>query len=322
MDGVQVYIADNRLFHFWGDFIMQNELIALFKRNFPFIIREEETVCRILSNTENIIIEKRNGGNNLIGATVIHKNTILMLCVDKEYRNRGIGSELLKEAEQAIKEAGYRDITVGAGFDYLMPGVPTSKKYVDSVNERLYEGLDETASNFFKKRGYEHSWDCNCFDMRFPLSEFTRDEYKVGDMVDGICYRFATEVDAPEVWKCTDAAYDEFTPYYKDIGLYQGVGAQNPKVLIATDGGEVVGTLIVSLETEGEGLGSVGCTTVKPSHRGRHIGVNMVTVGTKYLKDAGMKEAYLGYTYSGLDHMYGYAGYKVCIYYMMAKKKL
>lgn len=47
----------------------------------------------------------------------------------------------------------------------------------------------------------------------------------------------------------------------------------------------------------------------------------MVTIGTKYLKDSGMKEAYLGYTYSGLDHMYGYAGYKICIYYMMAKKK-
>jgi len=48
----------------------------------------------------------------------------------------------------------------------------------------------------------------------------------------------------------------------------------------------------------------------------------MVTIGTKYLKDAGMKEAYLGYTYSGLDHMYGYAGYKICIYYMMAKRML
>jgi predicted N-acetyltransferase YhbS len=158
--------------------------------------------------------------------------------------------------------------------------------------------------------------------MRFPLSEFTKEEYEVGDTVDGICYRFASEDDREQVWACTDAAYEEFTQYYKNEGLYRGAGVQNPKVLIATDGDEVVGTLIVSLETEGQGLGSVGCTTVKPSHQGRHIGVNMVTIGTKYLKDVGMKEAYLGYTYSGLDHMYGYAGYKVCIYYMMAKKSL
>lgn len=301
---------------------MHSELISLFRRNFPFIVREDATVRRILENKDCKVIEKRNERNTLIGAAVIHSNTLLMLCVDKEYRNRGIGSELLSKAEQAIEESGYEEVTVGAGYDYLMPGVPTSKKYVDAVNERLYEGPDDSASAFFEKRGYIHSWDCNCFDMRFPLSEFTKDEYRVGDTIDGICYRFATERDAQGVFECTDAAYEEFTQYYKNDELYRGNGAQNPKVLVATDGDEVVGTLFVNLETEGAGIGSVGCTTVKPSHQERHIGVNMVTVGTKYLKDAGMKEAYLGYTYTGLDHMYGYAGYKVCIYYMMAKKQL
>lgn len=301
---------------------MHSELIALFRRNFPFVVREESTVRNILGNKECKIIEKRDDKDALIGAAVVHNNTILMLCVDKEYRNCGIGSELLHEAERVIKESGHEDVVVGAGYDYLMPGVPTSKRYTDAVNERLYEGIDETASTFFEKRGYTHSWDCNCFDMRFPLSEFSKEEYSIGDTVDGICYRFATEDDAENVWACTDAAYEEFTQYYKNGELYRGDGTQNPKVLIATDGEEVVGTLFVNLETEGEGIGSVGCTTVKPSHQGRHIGVNMVTIGTKFLKDAGMKEAYLGYTYSGLDHMYGYAGYQICIYYMMAKKQL
>lgn len=301
---------------------MQSELIALFRRSFPFIVREEATVRNILENEECKLIEKRNDNNALIGVAVVHKNTILMLCVDKAYRNRGIGSELLKEAEEHIKATGCKDVVVGAGYDYLMPGVPTSKRYVDAVNEHLYEGIDETASTFFEKRGYTHSWDCNCFDMRFSLSEFTENEHSVGDTVDGICYRFATEDDAENVWACTDAAYEEFTQYYKNGELYHGDGKQNPKVLIALDGEEVVGTLFVNLETEGAGIGSVGCTTVKSSHQGRHIGVNMVTIGTKFLKDAGMKEAYLGYTYSGLDHMYGYAGYKICIYYMMAKKQL
>jgi len=301
---------------------MENEYIALFRRNFPFIVREEATVRDIFENKECNILERRNDRRELVGAAVVHRNTLLMLCVDKEYRNRGIGSGLLSETEQMMKETGYEDITVGAGYDYLMPGVPTSKRYVDAVNERLYEGLDDSASTFFEKRGYIHSWDCNCFDMRFPLEEFTKDEYCVGDAVDGICYRFATEADTEAIYACTDDAYEEFTQYYKNEELYRGEGKQNPKVLVATDGETVVGTLIVSLETEGEGIGSVGCTTVKPSHQGRHIGVNMVTIGTKYLKDAGMKEAYLGYTYSGLDHMYGYAGYKICIYYMMAKKQL
>lgn len=85
---------------------------------------------------------------------------------------------------------------------------------------------------------------------------------------------------------------------------------------------EVVGTLIISAETEGKGLGSVGCTTVKRAYQGKHIAVNLVVLGTKYLRDIGLKEAFLGYTYSGLEHLYGYAGYEICIYYMMAKKRL
>lgn len=301
---------------------MPNDLVSLLKRNFPFLVREEKTIYRILEKKENNVIKRRNSQNELIGAAVCHENTILMLCVDIAYRKQGIGSELLSEAEKAIEEAGYEEVVIGVGYDYLMPGVPTSKRYVDAVNERLYDGVDESASTFFEKRGYIHSWDCNCFDMRFPLSEFTREGYHVGDIVDGICYRFATEADVPEIYKCVDAACAEFTQYYKDEALYRGDGTQNPKILIATDGDAVVGTLFVNLETEGEGIGSVGCTTVKPSYQGRHIGVNMVIIGTGYLKDAGMKEPYLGYTYTGLDHMYGHAGYKICIYYMMAKKSL
>lgn len=298
-----------------------DELVILFRRNFPFTVRGEDTVRTILGNKDCHIIEKRTEKNRLIGAAVTHNNTILMLCVNPECRGKGIGSELLKEAEQAIKAAGYTEVTVGVGFDYLMPGVPTSKRYATAVNECLYKELDDSASTFFEKRGYVHSWDCNCFDMRFPLTEFVKNEHSVGDTVDGILYRFATEADVPSILECTDAACEEFTKYYEESHQY-GEDDQSTRVLIALDGDEVVGTLMVERETEAPEVGSVGCTTVKPSHQGRHIAVNMVTIGTKFLRDAGMKDAYLGYTYSGLDHMYGYAGYKICNYYMMAKKEL
>ena len=47
----------------------------------------------------------------------------------------------------------------------------------------------------------------------------------------------------------------------------------------------------------------------------------MVMLGTKYLKDIGLRNANLSYTYSGLDNLYGYSGYRISCYYMMAKKK-
>lgn len=299
---------------------MLNELFAIYKRNFPFTVRASKTVYDILVNKNNIVIDKRNVEDELIGVSIINENTVLLLCVDKEYRNQGIGSELLGISESVIRDNGYNEVVVGAGFDYLMPGVPTRKRYYPSVNEKLYPNIDEVASNFFSKRGYRHSWDCNCFDMRFPLSDYKDAGYSIGDTVDGITYRWATPDDTERIYSCTNDAFEEFTQWYRNEALYGG--NSNEKVLIATDHNEVVGTLIVCLEAEGENLGSVGCTAVRRDFQGKHIATNLVILGTKYLKDAGMKEAYLSYTYSGLDRLYGYAGYKISVYYMMARKSL
>lgn len=298
---------------------MNREIYELFRRTLPYIVRDEETVLRILENKDNRIMEERNAEKQLIGVSVIHKNTILLLCVEKAYRNQGIGSRLLKQSEEAISQAGYEEVVVGVGEDYLMPGVPTSKRYAPAENECLQEGVDETASRFFEHRGYVHSWNCNCFDMKFSLCEFDKEEYSVGDVIDGIQYRLAVVEDLRSITECTDAACEEFTRWYQEEFLY--TENDSSRVLVAVAKGKVVGTLMVDTEHE-SGLGSVGCTAVHPEYQGRHIAVNMVILGTKYLKDVGMREAYLSYTYSGLDHMYGYAGYKIFVYFMMAKKRL
>ena len=248
-----------------------------------------------------------------------------MLCVEKEYRNKGIGEELLKKSEKLIKDNGYNEIIIGVGFNYLVPGVPTSKKYTDSVNEELYEGLDDSASIFFEKRGYYHSWkECNCFDMKMDLSDFNKDEYSVGDTINNIYYRWATINDLNEIIDCADDAcqYQEskFSKYYKNTDLYND--ESNQKVLVAIKNNKIVGTLIVSIETEEKRLGCVGCTCVSFKETHQKIATYMVMLGTKYLKDIGLTKANLSYTYTGLDKLYGYSGYKISSYYMMAKKDI
>lgn len=44
--------------------------------------------------------------------------------------------------------------------------------------------------------------------------------------------------------------------------------------------------------------------------------------GTKYLKDIGLKNASLSYTYSGLDKLYGAAGYEISANFFMGEKQL
>ena len=115
-------------------------------------------------------------------------------------------------------------------------------------------------------------------------------------------------------------AFEEFAQYYRDEALY---GADDRRrVLIALRDGAVLGALIVSVGVECASVGSVGCTAVRTACRNRGIASNLVILGTAHLKAAGMERAFLGYTYSGLDKLYGRAGYKICCYYFMAGKAL
>ena len=103
------------------------EIFEIYKRNFPYINREETTLKEIINNEDNKIFEKRNADNSLIACAIVNKNTILLLVVDEKYRKQGIGSSLLEECEETILKKGFDRIILGVGFNYLMPGVPTSR---------------------------------------------------------------------------------------------------------------------------------------------------------------------------------------------------
>lgn len=302
-----------------------NEVYEIFKRNFPYISREEKTLLEIINNENNYIIKKKNDKDELIGCAIVNRNTIILLVIDKEYRNQGIGTELLNKCEEYIKENNYEKIVLGVGFNYLMPGVPTSDKEVESYNENIISDVTNTASNFFKKKGYVHSWgDCNCFDMKMNLNDFNQNEYSIGDTINEVTYRWATPNDIEDIVKCCDDACqyqdEKFSKYYINKKLYDS--NSNQKVLVAVKNNKIVGTLIVSIETEGKDLGCVGCTCVMFSETHQKIGTNLVKLGTKYLKDIGLKKANLSYTYSGLDKLYGASGYMISTYYFMGEKNI
>ena len=298
-----------------------SELYDIFKQNFPLCTRNSQTAKNILNSSQNKIFEKRNNSGELIGVSVINKNNILMICVNKQYRNQGIGSNLLKMSEEYIRQQGYKDITIGVGDEYLMPGVPSKKQIITEHMEQsnVYLNLEDYV-DFFKKRGYIHKWDCNCFDMRMPLCEFCFNTITIPTQIDGVEYEWAKYQDLDKINLCVADAHEPFLKYYQNSKLYHADNDQ--RVLVAKINKEIVGTIIISINTEETDLGSVGCTTVMHKHRGKHIGVNLTKVATKHVKDCGLTNAFLGYTYSGMDRMYGYSGYKICTYYFMATKQI
>ncbi|MCL1862225.1 MAG: GNAT family N-acetyltransferase [Defluviitaleaceae bacterium] len=271
------------------------EIYELFRKTMPTTIRSEEAVKKALSDPDNhIITHKKN--NITVGTAVINKNTIYLLCVDESFQNRGIGTFLLEESEKYIRKSGFNNAIIGAGKEYITPGVPMPQK------------------PFFEKRGYIHSWgDACCYDMSQTLADFRYDAHKIGDSINGITYRWATPADQAEIMTCVKAAHENFIPYYADTKAL---------ILIAEKDDEIVGTLQVSIEIEGKGIGCVGCTTTKPSCQGQGIATTMVQLGTKHLKDVGLPTAFLGYTYTSIVKMYEKSGYKTSAEYFMASKVL
>ena len=297
---------------------MLNELFELYCRNFSSFRRDENTVRAILDDSENVIIEKRDALGVLVGASVINESTVLMLAVDKSNRGKGIGSFLLEQSEKLIKDKGYCEIKVGAGKNYLLPGVPTSKRYYPSYGERLYLGLDNTGSDFFEKRGYMHSWECNCFDMLLAFDSSRNIPAFECETKDGVSYLWATEKDWQALNEAVREAYPSFCRWYENKELYVSEG--RARVLEAKIGEEIAGAIIVSVDKNG--IGSAGCTVVASEFRHRGIASNLVKYATAYLQSTKAKEGFIGYTYSGLDNLYGRSGYRICTYYMMAKKEL
>ena len=300
-----------------------DEILEIFRRNFPYVSREEQTLLSIIHHEGNATYRRRDSEGRLIGCAIVNRNTILLLVVDKEHRNQGIGSDLLRACEETIVKDGLEKVILGVGFDYLLPGVPTSRRFAPSVHEHLDPFVNTKASDFFEQRGYRHSWGaCNCFDMKISLSDFCLNDHAVGDTINGISYRWATIADMKEILRCADDACqyqeDSFSKYYDNASLY--TPGHRQRVLIATRNDRIVGTLIVSVETEAKGVGNVGYTCVASNETHQGIATNMVKLGTRYLKDIGLEKASLSYTYSGLDVLYGASGYEISTYYFMGER--
>lgn len=281
---------------------MINEIYTLFKESLPDIIRSENTVKYILEDKDCHVFDY-SVDDKIVGAAVICDNAIYLLCVSELHRNKGIGTQLLKQSESYIISNGYKKVVLGAGKDYIMPGVP----------------MNNGAHEFFKKHGYVHSWgDCGCYDMWQNLNDFTYNEHKVGDTIDGITYRWATLNDLDSIIECVSNAALDFVQYYDNKNLYEE--KNQSFVLVAQIDKKIAGTLIISAETEGKGIGSVGCTATSPQYRKRGIAANMVILGTRYLKEIGLNKAWLGYTYTDIVKLYNKAGYKICMEYFMGEK--
>ncbi len=271
---------------------------SLFRRCFPSYPIEEETLSGVLGLSEATIL-RRFRGERCIGCAVLWENSVSLLMVAPEEQGRGVGSSLLLEAEQRIRESGADTAVLGAGSRYLFQGVPLDLPYMPG---------------FFEKRGFRAEW--NSVNMRLPLKEFSMERQKLPPVSGEIEFRFAAPSEQEALLTAVEATEPSWLTFFADslsdvwvAVLPEGIAGF---VITETEGGR--------FPVPGVRVGSIGCVGVVPWARERGIGRRLVASAAEWLKRQGCD--YAEALYIELEEWYRAIGFETVSRQWMGEKKL
>lgn len=247
------------------------DIYELYERCFPENPVKYEVFCEVLHPEKAHIISRRASGR-LIGFAMVHGSSLTLLCVREDYRNRGVGSAILKEAEEYIGKS-YSKIILGRGPCYLLQGVPESEENI----------------GFFLKRGYSASW--SSVNMSLELEGFDEAALKIPQTPEPVLLRMLKKGEEKLLLEAVEDAHPAWRAVY---------GECKDPVFVAESEGRIVGFQILSPEggrfcRAGEKTGSIGCVGVVRDRRRQGIGLRMVAAGADWLKKQGCNRVELRY---------------------------
>jgi len=238
-------------------------------------------------------------GEMLAGFSLIHGNTIALLCVNPQLQKRGFGSRLLEESEKFIKQSGANKIILGRGRHYILQGVPSD---------------NPAAVSFFKKRGYEAEWAS--VNMTIQLEDFDINKLEIPPLPKDISFRFAEEADKSALLAAVEDADSSWVHVFEDCA---------DPVMLAVRGNEIIGFQILAADgarfnTSGNRIGCIGCVGVINRARELGVGRRMVAGGMQWLKEQGCSSIELRYV--AIADWYGKLGFLVEREQWMGEKSL
>jgi len=244
---------------------MFSDIYGLYNKCFHAYKMTEEGFSDWLCPEKAHII-RVNADERLAGFSMLHGNSIVLLCVDEKERGKGFGSRLLEESEEHIKITGADKIILGRGAYYVFQGVPAENPAV---------------IDFFQKRGYSAEW--TSVNMGIRLADFDINALNIPPKPDSVTFRFAEEADKPELLKAVEDADSNWVSIFKNC---------EAPVMLAVQNNEIIGFQI--LDTDGTRFSSadkrvaaIGCVGVIHKARELGIGRRMVVEGMEWLRGQG-----------------------------------
>lgn len=294
-----------------NDFPMRKEL---FLQNSFQDKNVNHKVSQIVLNEEKqviaFIVVKEFKEKNIVD---MHEQTgwIQALLVDENYRNQGIGSRLLKDAEEHFKQLNKGQILIGRDPFHYFPGVPSQY---------------ESVCRWFEKRGYEKEdteVDLSCtYDVnekiempQFENVEFT--EASRDDQDDLIAFLHRC---FPGRWEYEAIKYFESGCSGREFTLLKVNGEIKGFCRMNDPQSEIIAQNVYWAPLFEEGLGGVGPLGVDSSERGKGYGLAIVQAAIAFLRKRGIKHIVIDWT--GLIEFYQKLGYSVWKEYEPYTKKL
>lgn len=275
---------------------LYSDLYKLYSWCFPQYPVSQETFWQRLC-PEKARVFAEYGQGLLIGCALVHKASIPLLCVDREYRQQGVGARLLASAQGYILGTGARQITLGCGKHYLLQGVPEAPP---------------APVRFFQRHGYTAPW--TSVNMELDLKSFSLKTAAIPPAPENVAFRMARVTDADALLAAVEDAQASWVPIF--------ASCQDP-VLLAVAREQIMGFQILSPSgghflRSGHTVGSIGCVGVVPGARNQGIGLRMVAQGAQWLKDQGCTLVELRYTW--LESWYGRLGFRTVSRQWMGEK--
>lgn len=291
------------------------EYYALLLKCYPDVVASETHIKEVLYDPDNLVLGRRDG-DKLIAGLILRQNVVLFFGVDPDYRERGIGTGLLAEAEELLFELGMDEIKLYGANSQIMPGAPS------------YPGVKE----FFEKRGYEQEDAKEDYqDLVLNLKKTKENGQKIGDVKNGILYKWGLEENREATVNCAGEAKQRYEEVYWNDQLYQPESKTKVLVAMPADKAEskgedssnnVCGTLMIDMRESTGKISGVGFASVKPSWAGQGIASTMVNLATAELKRRGFEMAYARCVSIEVAFLYESCGYKKVHHYFRGKKKL
>ena len=280
--------------------MLAKQVHEVYRQAFPALAVDFAAFIEALRiGEEGIRVLTHAQGDKVVAACVYGQKGISLLAVIPPYQNKGIGTKLLKEAQQEIAALGGQKISLGNGMPYIWQGVPV---------------LEKSAVPFFEKHGYQNGGETH--DMVLALSDLSESVRPSVDIA--IEIGFGEESERAALLKCVDIAIPSWRGHHETIPMHN--------VLMARYEGTPIGFITVRpqgmvMNAAFDGtLGWLSHLAVDPAYRRHGTGLYLAYKATEYLRNLGHKYAYIDYT--TLNKWYERLGYHTFLRFWMGYKDL